>query len=145
VARYRMCKIIVIAATLVTCFSLSAESQTAPSANYSSFETEPGKPVQLGYYAQAHNDCSPSKLPIVRIIEPPLSGTLTVRPGELKTDRVANCPGLRVPAQIVLYQARDKATGSDHVMYGVTYPDGEIALYDIAVHIKEPSPRENKL
>lgn len=140
-----MCKVIIVATVLVTCFSLSAESQIAPSANYSSFEAEPGKPVQLGYYAQAHNDCSPSKLPIVRIVELPLSGTLTVQSGELKTDRVANCPGLKIPAQIVLYQARDRASGRDHVMYGVTYPDGEIALYDVAIHIKEPSTKENKL
>ncbi len=72
-------------------------------------------------------------------------GTLSVRPGELKTDRVPNCPSLKLPVQIVTYQARDKATGSDHVMYSVTYPNGEIALYDVSIRLKEPPPKEEKL
>jgi hypothetical protein len=99
----------------------------------------------VGFYAQAHKDCSPSKLPTVRVVEAPTLGTLSVRPNELKTDRVPTCPSLKIPAQVVSYQARDKATGSDHVMYSVTYPNGEIALYDVTIRIKEPPPKENKL
>ena len=41
---------------------------------------------------------------------------------------MSNCPELKVPAQVVSYQARDKTTGSDTVKYSVTYPDGELAL-----------------
>ena len=140
-----MRRAVLVAASLVAGFPLGAYSQAAPSTNYTSVEAEAGKPLQVGYYAQARNDCSPSKLPIVRVVEAPILGTLTVRPGELKTDRVANCPSLKLPAQVVTYQPRDKATGSDHVMYSVTYPDGEIALYDIAIRIKEPPPKDNKL
>ena len=134
-----------LVATILAAIASTAYGQPAPSTNYTSIEAEAGKSVQVGYYAQAHKDCSPSKLPIVRVAEAPTLGTLSVRPSELQTDRVQNCPKLKLPAQVVTYQARDKATGSDHVIYSVTYPNGEIALYDVAIHIKERSPAENKL
>ena len=134
-----------VATIMGAAIATGAYGQAAPTTNYTSFEAEPGKPVQLGYYAQAHKDCSTSKLPIVRVADAPNLGTLTVRPAELETNRVPNCPSLKIPAQVVSYQARAKATGSDHVMYSVTYPNGEIALYDVAIHIKEPPPKENKL
>ena len=140
-----MRKIVLIAVITVVVLVSGARGQPAPTTNYTSIEAEPGKPVQLGYYAQGHKDCSPSKLPIVRVVEAPTLGTLTVRPGELKTDRVPNCPSLNIPAQVVSYQARNSTNASDHVMYSVTYPNGEIALYDVAIHIKELSPKDGKL
>lgn len=140
-----MRRVFLVAAVLISGFPIGAHGQPAPSTNYTSIEVEPGKPTQVGYYAQAHNDCSPSKLPIVRVVEVPTQGVLTVRPGELKTDKVATCPNLKLPAQVVTYRPKDKAAGSDHVMYSVTYPDGEIALYDVTIRLKEPPAKENKL
>ena len=122
----------------------AASAQPAPTTNYTSFEAEPGKSMQIAFYARANNDCSPSKLPVVRVVESPTLGTLTVRPSDVTTSKVANCPNLRVPGQLVLYTARDKAEGNDHVMYSVTFPDGQIMLYDVTVHVKE-LPKENKL
>jgi hypothetical protein len=140
-----MRRISLVAAMMMASLPVGAHCQPAPSTNYTSLEAEPSKPLQVGFYAQAHKDCSPSKLPTVRVVEAPTLGTLSVRPNELKTDRVPTCPSLKIPAQVVSYQARDKATGSDHVMYSVTYPNGEIALYDVTIRIKEPPPKENKL
>ena len=31
------------------------------------------------------------------------------------------------------------------VLTSATYPDGELALYDVTIRIKEPPARENKL
>jgi hypothetical protein len=118
--------------------SSAAFAQPAPTSNYTSFEATPGKPVQLGYYASAHKDCTPAPLPVVRVIEAPKSGTLTVRRGELKTDQVAGCPGLKMPAQVVFYQARAGATGSDHLVYEVTNPTGEVGTFDVTIKIKNP-------
>ena len=140
-----MLKAALVASIVGAAIATGAYGQAAPTMNYTSFEAEPGKPVQLGFYAQAHKDCSASKLPIVRVADAPNLGTLTVRPAELKTNRVPNCPSLKLPAQAVSYQARDKATGDDHVMYSVTYPNGQIVLYDVTIHIMEPPPKENKL
>ena len=140
-----MRSVVLIAAMMISGIPVLTSAQPAPSTNYTSFEVESGKTVQVGYYAQAHKDCTPSKLPIIRVVETPALGTLTVRPAELKTDKVANCPELKLPAQVVSYQSRDKTIGSDNVKYSVTYPDGELALYDLTIRIKEPPARENKL
>jgi hypothetical protein len=122
--------------------SNAAFAQPAPSSNYTSFDATSAKPVQLGYYASAHKDCTPAPLPTIRVIEAPKSGTLTVRRGELKTDQVAGCPGLRTPAQVVFYQARAGGTGSDHLVYVVTNPTGEVGSYDVTITIKE-APKSN--
>ena len=58
--------------------------------------------------------------------------------GELKTDQIAGCPGLKMPAQVVFYQARTGATGSDHLVYEVTNPTGEVGTYDVTINIKNP-------
>jgi hypothetical protein len=136
---------VLLAATILAGIAPATYGQPAPSSNYTSIEAEPNRPVQMGYYAEAHKDCSPSKLPIVRVVDAPTLGTLVVRPRQLKADSMPSCPSLKVPAQVVTYLARDKSTGSDHVKYSVTYPNGEIALYDVAIRIKEPAPKENKL
>ncbi len=121
--------------------SSAALAQPAPSSNYTSFDVTSAKPTQLGYYAAAHKDCTPAPLPKISVIEAPKSGTLTVRRGELKTDQVAGCPGLKTPAQVVFYQARAGAVGSDHLVYLVTNPTGEMATYDVTINIKEaPKP-----
>jgi hypothetical protein len=117
--------------------STAALSQPAPTSNYTSFEATAAKPVQLGYYASAHKNCTPAPVPVVRVIEAPKSGILTVRRGELKTDQVAGCPGLKMPAQVVFYQARAGAIGSDHLVYEVTNPTGEVGSYDVTINIKE--------
>ena len=102
-----------LAAIIVT----AALAQPAPSGNYTSFEATSAKPVQIGYYAEAHKDCTPAPLPTIRVIEAPKSGTLTVRVGELKTNQVAGCPGLKTPARVVFYQARAGTLGTDHLVY----------------------------
>ena len=116
----------VLALALASVISTVAIAQPAPTSNYTSFEATSGKPVQLGYYGSAHKNCTPAPLPVVRVIEAPKSGMLTVRRGELKTDQVAGCPGLKIPAQVVFYQARVGATGSDHLVYEVTNSTGEV-------------------
>jgi hypothetical protein len=52
---------------------------------------------------------------------------LTVRKAELTTDKVAGCPAMKVPAQVVLYKARSGYAGPDHVKYEVTSENGEVA------------------
>jgi hypothetical protein len=118
-----------------------AAAQAVPSANYTTVDVESGKVSRIGVYAQGHKDCSPSKLPIVRVVEAPVAGTLTVRPGAVTTSTIAACPNLQVPAQVVSYQGR-QGYSTDHVLFSVTYPNGEIALYDVGIRLKE-MPKAN--
>jgi hypothetical protein len=80
--------------------SLTATGAVAQSANYTSIQAVPDKPVQLSYHASAYtNTCAPAALPTTRIIEPPKAGMLTARQAELtiKDSRVPcnedACPG----------------------------------------------------
>ena len=128
---------LIVAIGAVACGASGALAQAAPSVNYTSFEATSAKPVQIGYYGSAHKDCTPAPLPTIRVVEPPKSGTLTIRRGVLTTNNVAGCPGLRIPAQVAFYRARAGATGTDHIVYLVTNADGAAGAYDITIKIKE--------
>ncbi len=131
----------VLALALVIVISTAGLAQPAPTSNYTSFEATSAKPLQLGYYASAHKNCTPSPLPTIRVIEPPKMGILTVRVGELKTNQVAGCPELKTPARVVFYRARPGIVGTDHLVYEVTNPTGQAATYDVTINIKEaPAP-----
>ena len=101
--------------------STAAPAQPSPTSNYTSVEATSAKPVQLGYYASAHkNTCTPAPIPTIRVIEAPKSGTLRVRRALLTTDKIAGCPSLKIPAQVVFYQAHAGTVGTDHLTYEVT-------------------------
>ena len=118
--------------------SLTATAVIAQNANYTSVEATSGKPVQLSYHASAHKNCTPAQLPTIRVIQAPKSGTLTVRGAVLKTDKIAGCPGLKTPAQVVFYMAHPGYAGSDHVKYEVTSENGEVATNDVTIVVKAP-------
>lgn len=117
--------------------SLVATAALGQDANYSSVEATSEKPVQLGYHASANKkNCTPAPLPNIRVIEAPKSGTLTLRKAVLTTDRVAGCPGLKTPVQVVFYLARAGYAGPDQVKYEVTSENGAVATYDVAITVK---------
>jgi hypothetical protein len=113
-----------------------ATAALAQDANYTSVEATADKPVQLSYHASAHKNCTPAPLPTVRVIEAPKSGTLTVRKAVLKTDKIAGCPSLKTPAEVVFYMAHPGYAGPDHVKYEVTSENGEVATNDVTIAVK---------
>ena len=118
-----------------------AKGALAQDTNYTSVEAVPAKPVELSYHASANKDtCSPTRAPTIHVVEPPKSGMLTVRKGVLKTDRVAGCPNLNLPVQVVLYVARAGYEGADHVQYEVTNENGEVATYNVTITVKAAPP-----
>jgi hypothetical protein len=124
---------------LVACAtaSLTATATFAQDTNYTSVEATPDKPVQLSYHASAHkSNCSPARLPTIRVIEPPKSGLLTVRKAVLTTDKIAGCPHLKTPAQVMFYAAHAGYVGPDHVKYEITSENGEVATYDVTIDVK---------
>lgn len=119
-------------------------SALAQSAHYTSMEAISGKPMQLTYYASVRKDCTPAPLPTIRVVQPPKSGVLTIRPAVLTTNKIAGCPGLKVPAQVLFYQARAGYAGSDHISYEVTTSPGGVGIYDVTINVKAaPSPNES--
>jgi len=118
--------------------SLTAAAALAQDANYTSVEATSGKLLQLSYHASAHKNCTAAPLPTIRVIEAPKYGTLTVRGAVLKTDKIAGCPGLKTPAQVVFYMAHAGYAGSDHVKYEVTSENSD-ATNDVTIVVKPPT------
>jgi len=118
--------------------SLTATAALAQDANYTSVEATSDKPVELSYHASAHKNCTPAAQPMIRVVEAPKSGTLTVRGAVLKTNKVAGCPGLKTPAQVVFYLAHAGYVGPDHVKYQVTSENGEVTTNDVTIVVKAP-------
>lgn len=111
---------------------------TAQSSHYTSVEAMSGKPLQLGYYASVRKDCAPAPLPSVRVVQAPKSGVLTIRTAVLTTDKLGGCPGLKVPARVLFYQARAGYAGADHVTYEVTTSPGNPRTFDVTITVKTP-------
>jgi hypothetical protein len=121
-----------------------ASASLAQNANYGSVDAIPEKPVQLSYHASAHkSNCSPGAAPTVRVIEAPKSGMLAVREATLTTDKIAGCPALKTPAQVVFYTANTDYAGPDHVKYEVKDENGELASYDMTITVKAAEPGQN--
>ena len=112
-------------------------AQNAPIVNYSSVDATSAMPVQLGYYASARKDCTPGPVPTIRVSQSPKLGYLTIRPAQLTTSAFAGCLGLKVPVEVVFYQARVGATGTDHVVYEVKNAGNALNDYDVSITIKE--------
>jgi hypothetical protein len=138
VNRLTFLRVGMLGSLLAAAVSSAVFAQPAPTSNYTSFEATSAAPVQIGYYAAAHNNCTPAPLPTIRVIEPPKSGALVVRRGELTINTMPGCPGLKIPAQVAFYHARAGATGTDHLVYQVTNPNGEVGTYDVTITIKNP-------
>ena len=116
-----------------------ASAALAQTTNYTSIEVTAGKPVQLSYHASANKNCAPAPPPTVRVTQPPKDGALIVRKAVLTTDKIAGCPKLKTPVQVVFYQARADYAGPDHVGYEATNSNGEVASYDVTITVK-PAP-----
>ncbi len=106
---------------------LAASAALAQAVNYMSVEATAGKPLQLSYHASAHkSNCTPAPLSTFDVLQAPKLGVLTVRKALLTTNKVAGCPGLKIPAEVVFYRGRDGSAGPDHVVYKVTSYGGEV-------------------
>ncbi len=116
---------------------LPTSAQAPPSVNYTSFDATSAKPVRIGWYGATHKDCTPAPLPRIEVTEPPMSGSLTIRPGELLTSATAACPNLKIPGKVLFYQARQGATGSDHLVYQVITAMNKVDAFDVTIHVKE--------
>lgn len=129
-----------VAVCLVEGGSLGAAVGQA--ANYSTHQAVQGAALRLNVHASGNKiTCKPAPLPVVKVIEPPKSGTLTVRQGQITTDKLGDCARVKLPAQIVFYTARSDFVGRDHLVYGVTNANGQAEVFDMTIEVKEgPKP-----
>jgi len=129
-----------LAAMAMALTSTMAAAQLGPPTKYTAFKAVPGKAVELGNYASANQNCSPGPAPAIHVVEPPKSGTLTVRVAQLTYNNVFGCPPIKMPAQVLTYEARDSGADRDHLIYDVSGTKGEVTIYDVTIEIA-PSPK----
>lgn len=119
------------------CASLPGSIQSfAQSTSYSSVEVIGATPLPLGYYASANKNCTPAALPTLRVTQAPKHGALTAKRAVLATSKIAGCPDLKIPAQVIFYQSRQDYVGPDHLAYEITSANGEVKSFDISIEVK---------
>lgn len=121
--------------------AIAAIASAEASTNYTSIEATSAKPVRISYHASAHKtNCTPAPLPTIRVKQSPKWGILTVRKGILTSDKITGCQPMKIPAQVVFYQARAGYAGPDHLTYEVISENGEAVTYDVSITVKEEAP-----
>ena len=103
--------------------------------------------MQIGNYASASHNCTPGPGPAIHVVEPPKSGTLTVRVAELTYNNVFGCPPIKMPAQVLTYEARASGADRDHLIYDVSGAKGEVTIYDVTIEIapsSKPAPAPSR-
>jgi len=119
--------------------AMLAATALAQTTDYTSFDAVPGKPIEIGNYAAVGANCSAGAPPTIKVMEPPKAGTLSVRSGE-RVYSVANCPPIRIPAEVMTYQARDGATGTDRLVYDIVSATGQVSTKDVTIRLQD-APR----
>ena len=128
------------AGALAAAASLFAATALAQTTDYTSFDATPGKPVEIGNYAAIGTNCTAGVAPTIKVVEPPKSGTLSVRSGE-RVYSVANCPPIKIRAEVLTYEARDGATGTDRLVYDIVSAAGQVSTKDVTLRLQDtPKP-----
>ena len=117
-------------------FAAAALAQTT---DYTSFDAVPGTPIEIGNYAAVGTNCTAGTPPTIKVMEPPRSGTLNVRSGE-RVYTVANCPPIKIRGEVLTYQARDDATGTDRLVYDIVSASGQVSTKDVTIRL-QPAPK----
>lgn len=114
--------------------AVTATAQLGPTTKYTSFKATAGKALEVANYAAAGPNCTPAPGPAIHVVEPPKSGTLTVRVAELIYN-VGNCPPIKMPAQVLSYETNNAGADKDHFVYDMTNAKGEVTIYDVTIDI----------
>jgi hypothetical protein len=122
----------------VACFlSLGISAAFAQTTSYSSAVVVQSESKRLNVHASGNKvTCKGTDAPTIKLIKPPQNGTLTVKRGEVTTDKFGECGRVKLPAQIILYQSRGDFTGTEHVVYLVRGPNGEEEIFDFSIEVK---------
>lgn len=128
-----------VVATAMLCIGLTpspAMAQFGPTSKFAALGLTRGATVKIGFHGFASGTCAPARSPTIRVIASPRAGMLTIKPGELTTDKISSCSDYKTPVQVVFYQAGESDADTDHLTYEVTNPNGEVEIYQFTIHIR---------
>ncbi|MGM4906696.1 hypothetical protein AB8B21_03485 [Tardiphaga sp. 866_E4_N2_1] len=90
---------------------------------------------QVGVYLNVQPDCTSGTLPALRMVTPPINGTVSIKRGKVSATNYKQCLALEVPGFIAFYQSKADFVGSDEVMIEVKYPAGRTEVQRIKIDV----------
>ncbi len=137
-------KILALPTVFVVCVGLGLHAPAAPVVAEEQVVEHtakglPDKDIRVGVYLNVLPDCSSGPLPTIRLVNPPLSGKLTVKKAKASATNYKQCLALEVPAYVEFYRSRPDFVGSDTMMVEVRYQGGRTELQKITVTIESPA------
>lgn len=123
------------------CLIAGGTLQTAPNAFAQDTTVErtarglPAKDIQVGVYLNVQPDCTSGTLPAIRLLTPPVNGTVNIKRGKVTATNYKQCLALEVPGFIAFYKSKPDFIGNDVMSVEVKYPGGRTEVQKITVTI----------
>ena len=99
-----------------------------------------GRTTQLNVHGSMGANCVPGPPPPVRVTKPPANGSLSVRDGKLRSQRLRNCAQVEAPVRVVAYTANTAFAGQDELAYELTTASGKTETYNFTITVVPGPP-----
>lgn len=93
------------------------------------------KDIRIGVYVNVQQDCSSGTLPAIRLVTPPVNGTVNIKRGKVSATNYKQCLALEVPGFVAFYKSKPDFSGVDTVTLEVKYPAGRTEIQKIKVTV----------
>jgi hypothetical protein len=84
----------------------------------------PGEEVRLGWIGSIGQNCKPNPAPKVEPSSVAGNGQIKLMQGEVKTNSIAQCPGVKIPVILVFYKSSKSFEGEDRFVLSVQEKSG---------------------
>jgi hypothetical protein len=127
-----------IAAGPAVLVAAPARAQTETTPVERSVKAQSGRDVRVGVFASMKADCTPGRLPTVRLKETPKNGTVTVKQGRLRATNFKQCLAAEVPAFVAIYRSKADFAGDDELTLEIVNANGKVQLQRVRVTVEKP-------
>jgi hypothetical protein len=102
------------------------------------FKGKPATDINVGVFTSIHRNCTPARLPVVRLVAPPAHGKVTVKQAHLRATNFKQCLGAELPAFVAYYRSAYNYIGQDVFTLEVVAANGKAQLQRITVTVMKP-------
>ncbi|MEK9281903.1 MULTISPECIES: hypothetical protein [unclassified Bradyrhizobium] len=136
-------KVLLSAVVVMLCgFATPARTQDAPAPVERTVKSAPNRDTRIGVYINVLPDCTSGPLPTIRLVNPPVSGKVTVKSAKVKATNYKSCLALEVPAYVAFYKSQPDFIGDDVLTIEVKYAGGRTEIQKITVNVTGPGTQQ---
>lgn len=95
-------------------FAAAALFLAPPAMAQEEVTAQSGEEVRVGWIGSVGENCQANTLPIIAPAELAKHGQIKLVEGEVQTDTVPDCPGVKIPAIVVFYTSSPGFKGTDN-------------------------------